>query len=162
MRLLRLLTIVMPITIVKGLISGFQPYMQIILLKCGLPPIELAVKMTQYNAIFSVFTWLLLITFLLSLYFLYKPQNLPREYRKLLLSLFVLTLLGLFIGGTLGHIFGALYAVESPHVLVAISQALSTVLAFPPYLFGGFTVIALSYFIKIRGTFDGAKVADIA
>jgi len=63
-----------------------------------------------------------------------------------LIELIVMSFLGLFVGGALGHIFGALYIGENPHTLTVASQALSAATQFLLYSFGGFVAIALSYF----------------
>ena len=82
MGLSKFIVIVIPITIIRGFISGIQPSIHIIMLKWNLSPAELATKMLQYNMIFSIYAWFLLIVFLLSLYFLCMPQSLLREYKK--------------------------------------------------------------------------------
>lgn len=152
MRSSNLLAIVMPITIVRGLISGLQSSLQVMMLRWNLSPRELSTMTLQYHVIFSILAWSLLIIFLLSLYFLYRTTTLMKDYKKVLVELIAASFLGLFLGGAAGHIISGFYMEEPPHVLTVIFEGLSACTHFLIYSFGGFTVIALSYFRTCQAT----------
>lgn len=141
----KLLAIVTSVSIVRGLISGFQPFSYTIMLRSGLTPVEFAVIVTQLAVLHSIFSWALFIILLLAIFFLYKPPDVSEEYKRLLAKLISSSFSGLFLGGVIGHLWGILYvgeplqmAVLAMHGLTAAGQSLL-------YTFGGFTVIALSY-----------------
>jgi uncharacterized protein YacL len=146
----RLFIIVTSISFTRGLISGFIPFLHTITPKRELLPEELAIKMAQLHVISSVSLWSLFIIFLLLLYFLCSPSNLGREYRKILITLVLSSSMGLFMGGLIGYILGALYIGKIPHVGGAILCGLSTAMYFFNYSFAGFTIVALSYFRRAK------------
>jgi hypothetical protein len=150
----RLFIIVTSISFIRGLISGFIPFLHTltltITLKSELPLEERATKMAQLQAISSVSLCSLFIILLLLLYFLCNPSNLGREYKKILITLVFSSSIGLFMGGLIGDILGALYTGKIPHVGGAILRGLSTAIYFDYYLFAGFTIVALSYFRRAK------------
>lgn len=147
----RLTIIVLVLTVVRGLVSGLQPFMYSTLLWDGLPPADFAVRYMQFTLMFSVVSWMLFLVFLLTLFFLYKPLNFGKEYKWILLKLFLGSFIGLFFGGVVGYMVGVIYVGQHPQIFASIMQGLSSAGMFLLYGFAGFAITALSYFRRGRG-----------
>jgi len=127
----------------KGLISGLEPFLHM-LLQNGFSPEEIAIRHVQLQLALSISSWLLLIALLLLVYFLCKPLSLKDEYKGLLKALSLGSVIGIFLGSFLGFLLSDILNGEVPclsciaiHSLLMIPQAIL-------YIFAGFFAVVLS------------------
>ena len=143
----KLIAVVLPVIVVKGSLSSLLYFYSIVFIRSR-SPAEVAEIWMEYDIIFLASSLLLFIVYLSVLYFLYKSQDLKRVYKGTILALFGILLVGLVLGWVLGGMIVILYFKESFDILYQILYGLvSSIYDILLYLFGGFTVIALSYFI---------------
>ncbi|MCS7365529.1 MAG: hypothetical protein NDF54_08845 [archaeon GB-1867-035] len=133
-----LLPLTFIISFVNGLISGLEPFLRTIILSKALSPEEIAIKMTQLHVTLSAIYWLLLLTFILLLYFLYRPLNLKRKYKGILVTLTLASITGIFTGSFLGFILSNIFMGKKPYMLCIMLHSLSMTSKSIIYILAGF------------------------
>ena len=144
----KLVAIVLPIVVIKGFLSGLlSNYISYIARAGGdLPPIEIAKRLFIYGVINSVSSLSLFIIYLVTLYLLYRSQDLKKIYKGTILTLLGILLVGFSSGRILGQFLSTSYTYGEPEfpylILYGFTSSLNDVIL---YFFSGFTAISISY-----------------
>ncbi len=146
----KLAAIVLPIVMIKGFLSSLlSNYISYIARAGGdLPPIEIAKRLFIYGVINSVSSLSLFIIYLVTLYLLYRSQDLKKIYKETIVVLLGTLLIGFSSGRVLGQFLNTSYTYGEPDIpyliLYGLTSSLNDVIL---YFFGGFTAISISYLI---------------